>query len=142
MIELINSYPSEVKAEIFASQPIIAVLDSGFDVEHPALKDQVYVNTSTVGVLWKNDTYGCNTTTDFDKDGLGTGDVFILTSGFGETCPGQDGNCYHGTHVAGLAAGDQLTEEFMVHVRFAGLCLFVSLADNRCKRKPKYRNNR
>ena len=53
MIELINSASSEVKAEIFSSQPIIAVLDSGFDVEHPALKDQVYVNTSNVGVLCK-----------------------------------------------------------------------------------------
>ncbi len=103
-------------------RPIIAILDSGVDREHPAFKAE----SSAESRIWENtpanigqagcqdDQYGCNTTTSF-KDSLGDGKVFPTgLSSFNTTCPttssgasqAEESNCEHGTHVAGIAVGD------------------------------------
>ncbi|MDB2447417.1 S8 family serine peptidase [bacterium] len=107
-LDLINSLSSEVKEELLANPPVIAILDSGVDVEHESVADQIYLNDSFQNKLCANDYYGCNTSVDFQKGLLGDGDVFpVLTSGYSETCPDGDekSTCLHGTHVAGIAAG-------------------------------------
>lgn len=85
--------------------PLIAVLDSGIDVNHPALASQIYVNDEGQNRLCRGDIYGCNTT-EPEGDLLGNGDAFPAgTSSYGAACIGGGGDCAHGTHVAGLIAG-------------------------------------
>jgi len=99
-----NALPRPPDAEIFAQAPIIAVIDSGFDIEHPALKNAIWTNPA-VGVLCQNDEHGCNTSGDFNKNFLGDGEYWpVGTGGFNQSCPTQS-NCLHGTHVAGIIAG-------------------------------------
>lgn len=105
---LINNLSSAEKAELLANPPIIAVLDSGVDILHDSIKDQVYVNETNQDVLCAQDQYGCNTSVDFKKGYLGNGFVNpVLTSDFGESCDEANGyaTCIHGTHVAGIAVG-------------------------------------
>jgi subtilisin family serine protease len=106
-MDLINSLSSEEKAELLVNPPVIAVLDSGADIEHNSLKDQIYTNTTYQNKFCLDDTYGCNTSTDFQKAILGDGNIHpVLTDGFSQSCPtGEEEQvCMHGTHVAGLVA--------------------------------------
>lgn len=91
---------------ITTDRPIVAVLDSGVDYEHPALKSRIWVNNDQNAANCSNDLHGCNTTT-AKRGTLGDGDVWPYdTSGPNEGCEDKDANCSHGTHVAGLIAAD------------------------------------
>lgn len=93
--------------DISNNRPIVAVLDSGMDYEHPSLKDSRWVNPSPNVSGCSDDVYGCNTTAAV-KGSLGDGDVApIGTSAGGEKCPTDSKlarQCPHGTHVAGIIA--------------------------------------
>lgn len=86
--------------------PVVAVLDSGLDWEHPALAANVWHNPSPGQSGCAGDEIGCDTTV-FVRGKIGIGSPWpYLTSGPGQACPEtEDGNiCQHGTHVAGLVA--------------------------------------
>jgi subtilisin family serine protease len=96
-----GSIKGPTDADITANPPIIAVLDSGVDYEHPALKDQIWINDQPGAAGCENDIRGCNTTAPA-KGTFGNGDVWpVGASGPGETVEGQG---VHGTHVSGLVA--------------------------------------
>lgn len=105
--------------------PLIAVMDSGVDVEHPSLRDSIYINSRAENkLLCRNDRYGCNTTA-AEKEVLGNGDVFPTgTSGFGQACPFSlgfaQGQCEHGTHVAGLIVARNAS-------RVSGVCPYCKI---------------
>lgn len=99
---------------LLAKKPIIAVLDSGVDVEHPALAGRIWKNLpANIGEAGcANDTFGCNTTTSF-KDSLGDGDVSPAGLGkFNEPC-GENENCPHGTIVSSIIAGDNTSQDVL-----------------------------
>ena len=108
------------------NRPLVAVMDSGVDVEHPALKSQVvdlHKQSWSQARACPGDRYGCNTTVGSSKQRLGDGSVYpIGTTGFGQNCsqvslsPERQKDlsrtpteitkyCRHGTLVAGLVAG-------------------------------------
>ena len=111
--------------DIAASQPIVAVLDSGVDYNHPALASRIWTNSDKDLNLssCENDVHGCNTTNS-KRGRLGSGDVHPYgTSGPGQPCLGSDSNCSHGTHVAGLIVGDpNTTNDSGFSAAVAGTC--------------------
>lgn len=103
----LNAAGTPTDAEMTGNAPIVAVMDSGVDFEHPALKDHIWENTDVNAANCDNDRYGCNTTA-AERGKLGNGDVFPFdTQGPGEACASFESNCSHGTHVAGLIAADR-----------------------------------
>lgn len=97
-------------AEITQDPPIIAVMDSGVDWEHPALKNRMWVNDAPNLVGCLDDIYGCDTTT-VVPGYLGTGTAYPFdTEGAGQACDQSDEfarqNCRHGTEVASIIAAD------------------------------------
>ncbi len=98
-----------------AQATVVAVLDSGLDVEHPQIKDQVWVNENPGSSGCPDDVNGCDTTV-AKKKVLGSGNVApYLTGGYSLPCPfldavpgspesGEKGVCEHGTHVSGIIA--------------------------------------
>ncbi len=107
------------------ASPLVVVMDSGVDVEHPNLREAVYVNERGENKLQcRDDRYGCNTTAS-NKDELGNGSVFPTgTTGFNQTCPYELGDaasqCEHGTHVAGIIAARGAD-------RFTGVCPYCKI---------------
>ena len=103
------------------STPIVAVMDSGVDVLHPSLQDNIYTNTQGQNKLCVDDQYGCDTTEGF-KDVLGKGTVYPAgTTGFGQACVGEQSNCSHGTHVAGMIAARDFGSSYI------GVCPYCSI---------------
>lgn len=101
------------------SQPLVAVMDSGVDVLHPNLKDAIFTNEQGQNKLCRGDVYGCNTTVE-DKEVLGDGNVYPSgTNGFGEVCL-NEGQCDHGTHVAGIIAARNSTQ-------YTGMCPYCKI---------------
>jgi subtilisin family serine protease len=101
-------------AIVNANPPVVAVLDSGVDYQHDALKDSIFQNPSLGAAGCDNDKYGCNTTAP-SKGSLGNGDVWPV----GASGPGQpvEGKGAHGTHVAGLIAAKPQSGK-----SFGGVC--------------------
>jgi subtilisin family serine protease len=95
------------EADILANSPVIAVLDSGVDYEHPLLAPNIWENVAgSIGAAGcSGDLHGCNTTAP-SKGSLGNGEVWpVLASGPGKNCdPDPTNSCHHGTHVAGIIA--------------------------------------
>jgi subtilisin family serine protease len=86
--------------------PIIAVMDSGVDYDHPALKARIWNNPQKGVAGCDDDLHGCDTTNP-SPGRLGKGSVWPYDlDGPGKTCIGKDRNCSHGTHVAGIIAAD------------------------------------
>jgi hypothetical protein len=86
-----------------AFRPIIAVMDSGVDIEHPSLRQRIWTNTAPGASGCDGDVHGCDTT-EPDPGSLGNGNVWpVGTSGYGKPCDTIK-KCSHGTHVAGIMA--------------------------------------
>ena len=123
-----DSVPSN--ADILSNPPLIAVIDSGVDYEHPQLKNRIFTNPSPGASGCSDDVHGCNVTA-MGGGLLGDGNVYPnYTTGPGMACPSSDetveDNCNHGTHVAGIIAaeysgsGDSVTGP-------AGVCPFCKI---------------
>jgi subtilisin family serine protease len=118
-IELLGAFEGLNKREqegspFDGSPPIIAIMDSGVDSDHPALQENMFENADPGETYCSgDDIHGCNTTTP-RRGALGNGDIDPYgAGGKDKECPRQKGssgdqcerNCCHGTHVAGIAVG-------------------------------------
>ncbi len=92
--------------------PVIAVLDSGLDVLHESIAGNLWDVKEAIGQSGcPNDKHGCDTTK-ASKGVFGDGNVTPYNTAPGSrNCkpspskPAEpDGNCVHGTHVAGIIA--------------------------------------
>ena len=106
---------SRLKSVLQGNKIIIAVMDSGVDIQHPALKKQIISRkNSNFGnhQSCKNDENGCNTSNFLGKKLLGSHNIYpVGTSNFDVSCPVIIENpkhsvyCRHGTHVSGIISG-------------------------------------
>ena len=115
--DILAKLPASEQERILEKAPIIAIMDSGVDIQHPAISENVMdlsADHLRGARACQGDRYGCNTTADFSKEHLGNGEVFpVGTTDFGQSCPypskdtsqRRHNYCRHGTHVAGLAVG-------------------------------------
>jgi|GEM_PF-6280494 len=95
-------------ATLIEFPPIVAVFDSGLDVQHDLIRKRVFENSpGNIGQTGcDNDQFGCNTTESL-KDKLGDGNTFPFgTTGYNQECFSTRG-CSHGTQVASIIAGDR-----------------------------------
>ncbi|MCB9228136.1 MAG: S8 family serine peptidase [Deltaproteobacteria bacterium] len=95
--------------------PVIVIIDSGVDEDHPSLKGKLWQNPRPGAAGCFRDKWGCNVTQSFPGMPFGMGPArppFLRRPG--ESCPGEkDGggfseelSCRHGTMLAALVAGD------------------------------------
>jgi hypothetical protein len=113
-------------AEQGVKSPVVAVLDSGLDVTHPAFENRLWVNPSPGQSGCQNDINGCDTTV-AKKGSFGSGSVQPYgTSRAGEACNEEDEdigkNCPHGTHVAGIIAA-----KYDAGSGYGGVCPFCRI---------------
>lgn len=99
------------------AEPVVAVLDSGFDLDHPLLRKRLWQAPGGLSPWFcPGGRHGCNTTKP-QRGLLGSGE--LAPHGWDaerEFCPyGVYGGCVHGTHVAGLIAAE-------AHEYGVGLC--------------------
>ncbi|MCY4444202.1 MAG: S8/S53 family peptidase [Proteobacteria bacterium] len=110
-LDIVSRLSNKKIETLRSNAPIIAIVDSGVDIEHPALKNRVAVfsgfNTGLLGCAAN----GCNTSRPSNQDykkGRKLGNAAFYpagSNGHGNRCEGT--NCHHGTHVTGLAVGYQ-----------------------------------
>ena len=103
--------------------PIIAILDSGVDYDHPALQDNLYRKPEDIASHCGNDLHGCDTSNYVTgSTTLGNGEIYPAgTQGPGQYCKQHNQGvqvleCSHGTHVAGVIAG--FSDEYAIY----GIC--------------------
>lgn len=98
-ISKINS-PSAWKVTQGSRDVIVAVVDTGLDFQHPAIKNNIWVNEKEL-----------NGRPGVDDDGNGiVDDVYGADFISGQSTPLDDDG--HGSHVAGTIAGDSPSENF------------------------------
>lgn len=126
---------------------IIAIIDSGVDIDHPDLVDQLYINQTeangTIGVDDDNNGYiddikgwdfsGADTLNAFNPDFVGDNDPGIYKSGAGFG---------HGTQVGGCAAASTNNGIGVSGVGFKSKLLFTKhFADNQPTSDRSYSSN-
>lgn len=98
--------------------PVVAIMDSGLDIEHPDILDHLWINTAPGQSGCPGDVNGCDVTKTV-KGVFGDGVVYPFAYNIvGKACPEDpDGqkNCQHGTHVAGIIAAN-------VNAGYGGVC--------------------
>jgi hypothetical protein len=104
-IDLLGAFNQLKSKKIdYDNPPLVAVMDSGVDYQHPALGQNIWQNPVPGQAGCLDDHYGCNATQS-DKGILGNGDVFPQgVSGPNQPCLSEGTPCAHGTHVAGIIA--------------------------------------
>ena len=116
--------------DLRTSPPVIAVLDSGVDYDHPLLKANSIWGNNTPGASGcEGDVHGCNTTAP-SKGSLGNGDVWpVGTTAAGQSLPTtQKGG--HGTHVAGIIAATASADRGVGGVCPVCKVMIVKVADS------------
>lgn len=98
--------------------PVVAILDSGLDIDHPDIVGHLWVNTAVGQSGCPGDVNGCDVTKT-NKGVFGDGVVYPFAYNTQtKSCPEDaDGmkNCQHGTHVAGIIAAE-------VNAGYGGVC--------------------
>lgn len=109
-LDYIARLPNDVISRITKQPPIIAILDSGVDIKHPALHGRTADLTRSFPSKACGDfSRGCRVERDLKasqlpKDTLGDGQSYpIGATDYGQRC--NLSNCGHGTQAAGLAVG-------------------------------------
>lgn len=97
--------------------PVIAIVDGGIDIEHPDLKDNIFVNRAEIP------------NNGIDDDGNGYVDDVYGWNAYNDspTIPANK----HGTHVAGIAAARGNNGSFIAGVDFQGKVLAVAASSHK-----------
>jgi len=113
-----SAYSFVEKSKQALSSVTVAVLDTGVDVSHPELKDQMFINPNekSDGIdndnnCFVDDIHGIDATFECGRDdGVAPQPGFADLGGPGKACPRVriddelSANCGHGSHVAGIVA--------------------------------------
>lgn len=81
---------------------VVAVIDSGVDIHHPQLKDQIFHNPGEEG--FDDEGFG-KSTNGIDDDGNGLIDD-VNGYDFNQQSGSMHDNSFHGTHIAGIIAAE------------------------------------